>query len=194
MGRPDKLDDDIANHIVDDIRGGMPMRWAAVRAGISERTLFRWMADAEAAETLAEEQGEGAVAPEMTKYRQFRQRVLLARAAMLSDALEVKRQHLKHKNPKISGPASTFVLTQMFSSDFSSKSAVELSGPGGAAVPVAHSGSVQVGGSVELRPLLDRETLRELTRAETEAALAVEAARLEAEERDEDDNHEGGAG
>lgn len=163
MGRPDKLTDAVANQIVEDIREGVPMRWAAVRAGIDETTLHRWMARgaAELQDGTEEERAE------QEKFRQFCQRVFLARAELVREAVVVKRRHLLHKNPKISGPASTFVLTQMFSSDFSSKASVELSGPDGKAVSLQHSGRVEVGGEVGLT--IPPTSLRDLTVEQIEA-------------------------
>lgn len=170
-GRPDKLTDEVADSIVNDLRDGVPMRWAAIRAGIAERTLHRWMEEGQAAEHAED--------PEVRKFWHFRQRVLLARAALLHEACQVKRKHLKHGNPKVSGPASTFVLTQMFSSDFSTKTRVETTGADGKPIAVEHAGPG--GGPIPVQPLLGADAVAAMVDGQLGEALRTLITKRETE-------------
>ena len=118
-------------------------------AGVDKATFFRWIDEGFRQEDEA--------------FCDFRDRVERATNELCREAVQVQRKQLSHPDPRISGAASRFVLSYMFSGEFSTKQHVETTGPGGG--PVQHQVEAKVG------PLFTDEQLASMSPEQLTAAL-----------------------
>lgn len=164
MGRPLKLTQRTSDTVCDAIRKGATREGAAVAAGIGRSTLQAWLA-------------EGAEHPS-GKYRDFLDAVCKAEEELQNRAAGVIVDLLGSGDERSRLNAAKFILSHRFPGSWSTRKEVRNTGPNGGPIEV----KAEMTAAVELRPLVSREDLAELTRAEVEAALAVEARRQEEEE------------
>lgn len=173
-GRPTECTPATTKIVVDAILNLATREDAARAAGVCRATLQRWLA-------------EGAKS-EAGPFRDFLDAVDAAESELVRFAGDGMKTLASHADtpPAVKFSAYKFILERKRPSEWGPKGAVQVSGPDGGAVrveaQVEHTGEV----AVALRPLVDRETLRELTRIENEAALSVELERQQQAETAEE--------
>lgn len=159
MSRPSSLTEEVESRLLKAVRAGTPQREAVRHAGVGERTFYTWMSRGEAEQAR---QDDGAPAnPEEEPYRQFRQRVLRARAdtavggvALIQSVArggavirETKRRYrdptsgemVEETEVQRTAPdwrAAAWLLERSFRADFG-RGPVEVTGPGGGPVQVS---------------------------------------------------------
>lgn len=129
MARPTELTAEVADRIAQLIRAGNWPETAAVAAGVSERSYYRWMARGERADALRESGKRVRRSDE--PYRQFWQQI--KRAERESEAIAVS--HLTKAMPH--APTAVIAwLERRFRDRWSRTERTELTGAGGGPVAV----------------------------------------------------------
>lgn len=162
IGRPSRLTPDIEKALIDALKGGVPLKYAAQYAGIGYRTVGRWMVRGEEAD-LAHDAGEP-VPSEEVPYWRFWQAVQDARSAsvvrnvaLIQKAAQggyVRKERIRRYRDPDTGQmvtetdreyadvqwrAAQWYLQQAFPAEFRLEAQqVEVSGPGGGPVRVEH--------------------------------------------------------
>lgn len=132
-GRPSKCTPAVTQAIAGHVRRGMPRERAAIRAGVSPTTFYRWMQDGET-------QTRG-------PYREFREAVQGAEAELLEKLVgAVVDTALDANTPADPGTrlrAQTYMLSNRFPGEFTTRQEVRHEGKDGGPIAVAAAVTVQ---------------------------------------------------
>jgi hypothetical protein len=171
IGRPTKCTPEVTKKVCDAILNLATREDAAHAAGISLAALKEWL-------------GRGAQGEE--PFAAFLAAVEAAESELVRFAGEGMKKLAVDEDtpPAVKFSAYKFILERRRPDVWAARGTLKHEGPDGGPVRVA--AQVEHSGEVQLQPLVTRETLRELTRAETEAALALELERQQANNRDEE--------
>jgi hypothetical protein len=154
-GRPSKCTPAVTQAIAGHVRRGMPRERAAIRAGVSPTTFYRWMQDGEM-------QTRG-------PYREFREAVQGAEAELLERLVgAVVDTALDANTPADPGTrlrAQTYMLSNRFPGEFTTRQEVRHEGKDG--------GAIQVSADVKVAPIITADVAAGLD-PEQLAALARE--------------------
>jgi hypothetical protein len=163
MARPTELTPEVADRIAQLIRAGNWPETAAVAAGVSERSYYRWMARGEQAVQL-QESGKRVHRPE-EPYRQFWQQVKRAE----SESQVIAVSHLMKAMP--STPTAVLAwLERRFRQEWGRTERQELSGPGGGPSAIA---SARERLEARLAAVAAREAATTVVASSREDVLAV---------------------
>jgi hypothetical protein len=170
-GQPTKCTPETAERVRKAILKGAGREDAARAAGVGPSTMREWLA-------------KGLTGEE--PYAAFLAVVEGAESELVRKAGQVVTDLLGSKKTPhaVRFAAAKLVLERRRADVWAPRGTLKHEGPDGGPVRVA--AQVEHSGEVQLAPLVTRETLRELTRAETEAALALEFERQQANNRDEE--------
>lgn len=115
MGRTGKVyDSEVINKLLDAVRIGVPVKFAATHAGVDERTVYLWQADGEAAAQRVED-GET-----ITSYQDACLHFLQELKKARNDAITVRVANIKKAGQK-SWQAEAWWLERMYPEEFALK-------------------------------------------------------------------------
>lgn len=123
MGRPTTFSPDLALVLIEEIRKGRPVKFAAAAAGVSRPTLYRWLAQGEAEDAPATDS-------EFVAFAALYRAAEAEYAARELDAIDTAR------NAELDWKSSSWKLSKRFPGEFGERVSHELSGPNGGPIRI----------------------------------------------------------
>lgn len=146
-GRPTKCTPEVIEAVCENVRLGLPRKWAAIRAGISESVYYHWKAE-----------GQKGLEP----YASFLESLTRAEADDMAALVTDVRCATTGQMPGNAQPdwrAQSWLLERRFRGDFGKTTAVELSGPDRG--PVNLSSTVQQLTTEQVEAIANAELAKE---------------------------------